>query len=444
MNARQSGPNDGGKPRNAKRRAFRVLGLLPGITYLLSLFGVFSPILSPLVYPNLAPPGWHNITPHGKIVLDDFAASDETPGLLIACGSAFNITVIDPTTWIPGRLHFWFSRDGGAHWQLLHPPFGDVQQCGVSLPAGEPGTIIASVSASAYSTPSTNATATWVTWISSDTGASWHRITPNPVYGLGAYHRHGLLYGLGSSDNSTDYTLAMSANDGATWMPIPSTPSKLQLQGWHTNSDSTPPVPDYREDHAWYRTVSMRGQPPMLEHSVDDGRTWALLGAIGTEPFQSVLLATTPLLPGHLCAARLSGVINHLSLFASADGGQTWQKGVMPANLANTTGETAFSLQIGANGDCYQGYHYHRPQAPEHENDYMFLRLSPQVSDLQEIPLGNSQNVFSGDTRYVPAGNGMGARLIVNSELPGFGWASIFSGAATETDQDQLLWAAVP
>lgn len=182
----------------------------------------------------------------------------------------------------------------------------------------------------------------------------------------------------------------------------------------------------------------------MLEHSVDDGRTWTLLGAIGTEPFQSVLLATTPLLPGHLCAAHISGKTNHLSLFASADGGQTWRRGAMPANLANTTGETAFSLQIGANGECYQGYHYHRPQAPENENDYMFLRLLPQTADLQEIPLGSNQNAFSGDTTYVPAGNSMGARLIINSFLPTLGWASIFSGAATETDRGQLLWMAVP
>lgn len=116
----------------------------------------------------------------------------------------------------------------------------------------------------------------------------------------------------------------------------------------------------------------------------------------------------------------------------------------MPANLANTTGETAFSLQIGANGECYQGYHYHRPQAPENENDYMFLRLLPQTADLQEIPLGSNQNAFSGDTTYVPAGNSMGARLIINSFLPTPGWASIFSGAATETDRGQLLWMAVP
>lgn len=222
----------------------------PYLVVALSYFGVFSPILSPLVYPNLAPPGWHNITPHGYIVLDDFAASAETPGLLIACGSAFNITLIDPTTWIPGRLHFWRSRDGGAHWELLHPPFDDGKRCGVSMRIGEPGTIIATVDSSSDPASSTNVE---TTWLSHDAGASWRRITYTNGYGLGVYYRHGLLYGLGgsydSTDGSIDYTLAFSTDDGATWTPIPSTPSDLQQQGWHTNSDSTPPVPDYREDH---------------------------------------------------------------------------------------------------------------------------------------------------------------------------------------------------
>lgn len=443
MSVRQSEQIHSGTSRDVKSRIFRLLLLLPILATGLSYFGVFSPILSPLVYPKLAPPGWHNITPHGKIVLFDFAASAETPSLMLACGSAFNITVTDPTTWIPGRFHFWRTRDGGAHWELLHPPFGDGERCGVSIHAGEHESIIAIMDSSSDPTSSTNVT---TTWLSHDEGTTWRRITYTNVnsYGLGADYRHGLLYSYGSPDDSTNNTLAVSANDGVTWTPIPSMPSKLQQQGWQIDYDSSPPEPDYGEDQGWYRVLSLRGQPPMLEHSADDGRTWALVGAIGTEPMQSVLLASTPLLPGHLCAAHLSGKTNHVSIFSSADGGQTWQTGAIPANLVNTTGETGFSLQIGANGDCYQGYHYHRPQAPENENDYVYLRLAPQSSTLQEIPLGNNQNIASTDTMYVPAGNGMGARLIVNSELPPSSGAAVFSDLATETDQGQLLWAAVP
>lgn len=305
--------------------------------------------------------------------------------------------------------------------------------------AGEPGTIIATIDSSSDPTSSTNVE---TTWLSHDAGTSWHRVTNTNVnsYGLGAYYRHGLLYGYGSPDGSTNATLAYSANDGDTWVPIPSIPSKLQQQGWQIDDV----VPDYRGDSWWYRVLSLEGKPPMLEHSTDDGRAWTLVGTIGTEPMQPVLFASTPLLPGHLCAAHLSGKTAHVSIFASADGGQIWRKGAMPANLANTTGETAYSLQIGANGNCYQGYHYHRARTPANQNDYVFLHLSPQSPVLQEIPLGNNQNAFSGNTMYVPTDNGMGARLIVNSETPAPGWASIFSDAATETDRGQLLWAAVP
>ncbi len=253
----------------------------------------------------------------------------------------------------------------------------------------------------------------------------------------GGYYRHGILY---SDSTSEDAALAYSTDGGVTWTSIPSSPSKLQRQGWQIGGV----VADYRGDSWWYRVLSTQGQPPMLEQSVDDGRTWTLVGAIGTEPFQSVLLATTPLLPGHLCAARVSAETNHLSIFSSADGGRTWQTAAMPANLANTSGETAYTLQIGANGDCYQGYHYHRAHTPENQYNYVFLHLSPQSPVLQEIPIGGTKDVFSGNTKYIPAGNGMGARLVVQSFGPSPGWASVFSGAATETDSGQILWAAVP
>ena len=182
----------------------------------------------------------------------------------------------------------------------------------------------------------------------------------------------------------------------------------------------------------------------MLEHSTDDGRTWTLVGAIGTEPMQSVLLATTPLQPNDVCAAHLSEETNHLGIFASADSGKAWQTGAMPSSLANTTGETDFALNIGAQGDCYQGYLYHHAQTSSDENDYAFLRLAPMSSTLQVIPLGNDQNTLDYRTTYVPAGNGMSARLVANPGLPFPGMAAAVSDLATETDRGQLLWTAVP
>jgi len=169
------------------------------------------------------------------------------------------------------------------------------------MPPGSSDAIAATVE-----NDSSDATPSATTWISHDSGDSWHQLTAaasgNYVSGIdrGRYYRHGLLYGFGQWDTAT---LAFSVDDGVTWTPIPSAPSKLEQEGWQLDIDSSYPIPDYRGDYWWYRVLSKSGQAPMLEHSTDDGRTWTQVGAIGSEPMQSVLLATTPLLPDHLCAA---------------------------------------------------------------------------------------------------------------------------------------------
>ncbi len=116
----------------------------------------------------------------------------------------------------------------------------------------------------------------------------------------------------------------------------------------------------------------------------------------------------------------------------------------MPAILTNiTTGETSLRLQLGGDGTCYQGYHYHRVQEPSDENDYAFLRLAPHNSVLQFIPLDADQNVVADYTTYVPAGNGMQPRLVTSTALLTSGWSAL-SDLATETDHGQLLWIGVP
>ncbi len=447
--------NESEQPRTIsqriKRRRWRWLLLIPALTPALMLilpyFGTFSPILSPQVYPNLAPPGWHNITPHGNIVLEGFATSTDVPGLMMACGSVFSITWNDPSTWKPGQLHFWRSRDGGAHWELLHSPFSDGTYCDISMPPGSSGTITATVEITS-SDPAPSVTSA-TTWISHDSGDSWHQLSTTSrnyvgVDDRGSYYRHGLLYGFGVWGSQTNATLAFSADDGITWTPIPSVPSKLAQEGWQLATDSSYPVPDYRGDYWWYRVLSKSGRAPMLEHSTDDGRTWTQVGAIGSEPMQSVLLATTPLLPGHLCAAHLSEETNHLSIFASADGGKDWRTGTMPSSLANTNGDTALALNIGANGNCYQGYHYRHGHASwDSDSRYEFLDLTPKSTTLQGIPLGSNENILDYRTTYVPAGHGMPARLVANPG-PASGWAYVFSDLATETKDNQLVWTAVP
>ena len=438
-----------------KRSRWRWLLLIPALIPILPYFGTFSPMLSPLVYPTLAPPGWHNITPHGNIIIHQFAASTDTPGLMMTCGIAFSLTVNNPSTWILGQVHFWLSHDGGAHWSILNMPKSGGSDCGVAMPSGEPGDIIATI----YSTSDPRYTMVdATTWMSRDSGASWHEFTTsstnggNPIslfgtaytlgLGAGIYFRHGVFYGSGLEDYTNGTELVFSADGGATWTSTLSTPDALEQQGWQISSN---PAPDYREDQWWYRTLSKPGQPPMLEHSTDDGRTWTAIEAIGNEPIQSVLLATTPLLPGHLCAAHPSEETDHLSILASADNGKSWQAGTMPSSLANTNGETGFALNIGANGDCYQGYHYRHGHASwDDDSNYGFLDLASKSSTLQVIPLGSDQNILDDTTIYVPAGNGMKARLIANPGLPTPGWAAAFSGLATETSKGQILWAAVP
>lgn len=417
-----------------------LLGVL--IAWLLSYFGAFAPILSPLIYPHLAPKGWHNITPHGKTGLYAFAASADSPGLMFACGKLVSITLGDPSTWIPGeQLHLWRSRDGGAHWSLLHPPFGG-QECDLTMPVGEPNTVYTTVDSSDDPFSTGNRADVWV---SHDAGMSWRRISTQvglPGYQPdGPYYRHGLLYGYGLVGESQTGGLSVSANDGATWTPIVSAPSALEQQGWQIDSGT---FPDYQGETWWYRALNMPGEPPMLEHSTDDGRTWTTIGPLGTESFQAVWVATTPLQPGHLCAAHLSGNTTHPFLLSSMDGGHTWRAGVTPPNLVNASGETEISVHIGGNGDCYQGYHFHRPGSPNSENDYAFLRLPSFDSMLQVVPLGNDQNVLNETIIYVPAGSGMSARLIINSALSTHNWASLLSGLATETDHNLLLWTAVP
>ncbi len=444
-------PSAGSAGRHKKRRGWwRWLLLAIPLALALSYCGAFSSLLSPLVYPRLAPPGWRNITPHGNISLDGYAASPVTPGLIIACGTDFSFQFNDPATWLRGgRLRFWLSHDGGAHWMLVSMPKSGGSNCGVAIPSGEPGIIIAT----AYSIIKPDGAMTDVTtWVSHDAGASWRTIVSatkgdNPISLFGAfddneleiYYRHGVLYGSWWQNNVK--ILAYSANDGASWMPIVGSSDVLEQTGWQTTIS---PAPDYHGNLWWYRILTKQDQLPMLEHSTDDGRTWTTIGAIGTEPIQWLSLATSPLLPGHLCAAKLFSNVGQVSIFASADSGRTWQTGAMPAIFTNiTTGETSLRLQLGSDGSCYQGYHYHRAQEPSDENDYAFLRLAPHNSVLQFIPLDADQNVVADYTTYVPAGNGMQPRLVTSTALLTSGWSAL-SDLATETDHGQLLWIGVP
>lgn len=327
---------------------------------------------------------------------------------------------------------------------MFEPPFGSPQECDLALPPGGNDTVLAAVSSSNDSAPAT-------LWVSHDAGNSWHRVVTAPAgdaaqsleAGLHfVVYRNGLIYGsmdFGSSAGGGAF--AVSTNDGATWTALERSPDRLERQGWQVETV----VPDYRSAGWWYRNFSLDGAPPMLEHSQDDGATWSVVGPIGTSPEGGLALATTPLLPGHLCTGLISPQTNHVILLASADGGQTWRAGTTPNSLRSAQGETSLNVAVGATGECYVGFHFGIGREPNEGNlHYGFLCLASDSTVLRYIPLTEDGNSLALSFAYVPAGNGMPARLV--TELYGTypGWAQLFGGLAAETTKGQIVWHAIP
>src|SRR5262249_23536326 len=145
-----------------------------------------------------------------------------------------------------------------------------------------------------------------------------------------------------------------SADNGATWTTLEPRPDPLVRDGWRV--DST--VPDYRSQEWWYRELSRADSIPVLEHSQDTGRTWSVVGPIGTSAGGALTLATTPVAAGRLCAGRVSPRARTVLLLASGDGGRIWRTGTMPTALQRAQGETTLNVAMGDAGECYEGFHY--------------------------------------------------------------------------------------
>lgn len=414
---------------------------------LLIFFGAFSPIFSPLIYPQLAPQGWHNITPHGNIVLYSYSVSTTSPGLIVACASTFTLAVTDPSTWGIGTFHVWLSRDGGASWKIVWSSWQDSDACDISIqPDG-------SIVMRRGSDPSALNDA----WVSRDDGKTWQRPGPTPTVRTNGVvaavsqliSRGGILYGTyATNDAIGDIGLAVSSDSGHTWSPVPSAPSALVQAGWKTDGAI---VPDYRAAHAWFRTVYTDGNAPVLEHTSDDGRTWIAIAQIGRSITGDALLGVNPSQPGRICADAEYWETNHISLLSSPNGGEIWQVGTMPPAYQNTSGEPSFTPVMDAQGNCYQGYHYGRGGPPGEGSDgsqYVIFRLTPASAQLQPMPVtssGEEGNLMSTDVTYVPAGNGMSERLVIEPSISYRSMAAAFSSLAGETtDAGQLLWRAVP
>lgn len=412
---------------------------------LLAMIGVFAPIFSPFVYSNLAPTDWHNITPHGNIVLNGFAASEQTPGLMAACGTLFSIALNDLSSFKIGGLHFWISRDGGANWINVSAPPGSGDQCSVGFLWN--GNLQASLDTDPHHSLKL--------WISTDLGKTWESwpgYMMMPIYGkqleiTPMIRRGAYLYGsYDSGDAYDDTALAISADDGAHWTPLGTTPDDLIKQGWKVGDEG---LPDYRNDHWWYRTLYADGKGTVLEQSTDDERSWHVLSSLASFFTGQALLATTPSRPGYLCVDHWYGQTDHVSLLSSTDGGVSWSAGATPTGFENTQGETSGWPQMDSKGDCYQGYHFGRgaPPSLEHGSEYVYFRLAPGSHSLQTIPVtmdGEDGNVDDIRTVYVPAGNGYSARLVIQPWIDYRGWAAVFSGLAGETTSGQILWTSIP
>jgi len=105
---------------------------------------------------------------------------------------------------------------------------------------------------------------------------------------------------------------------------------------------------------------------------------------------------------------------------------------------------------MDAQGTCYQGYHFRHggsPSSGETELQYVFFRLTPDEDTLQTLQVTDGAwggNVSSGDLAYVPAGNGMSGRLLIDANIDYRLLAAVFSDPAGETSDGQLLWTPVP
>lgn len=437
------GPPVRKRPTRRRIRWLAVVTFIVALGQLMPYLGILSPVVSPFVYSRLAPPGWHNATPHGQIDLDDFDASVDQPGLMVACGSLW--TLAWPEPWAIGGERYWRSTDGGAHWQMFQPPFGSAKYCNLAIPPGGHGTILATVTTDYASAPAT-------LWVSHDTGVSWRRVVTAPAGDAAeslqagiqfVVYRHGMMYGnadFGSMDGGL--ALAVSANDGATWQALEQSPDRLEQQGWSV----TATAPDYRSATWWYRDLERDGAAPVLEHSRDDGATWTVMGSIGTESLQGLpMIATTPLAPDRLCVGTLDGAASSVAVFSSADSGRTWRAGTMPGSLRNVHGETSLNIAISAAGDCYEGFHYGIGQeAREGNSHYGYLWLTSGSAALRVIPLTDDGNNLDLRVTYVPSAPGTPARLVAELYGRNPGWASVFSGLAAETNNGQIVWRAVP
>jgi hypothetical protein len=343
---------------DSARVSRRPRGLLPAAA-ILGVIGLLAAVLHGLLAQNgIAPPaGWQTRTPPTVEQFASYAVSPDVPGLIVAC-------IGDQTPHVSagqmGPAHIWRSRDAGRHWQKLEVS-GFYAGCGIALPAGGRGTVVVlnHLDTEEYVAVSHDAGDTWKT-VASEGSVQWDREVVRSTFNslsTGIY-RDDRLYALTPTQTTADRqpgaylakVLAYTPDDGATWIPIETTPDPLGAQGFLALTIAA----DYRAPAAWFRVLARGPYPAQssaasaavfpaayLQHSTDDGRTWTTLGPIGPGgptgaaryyyELGSVGIATTPSHPSRICASFVASQLTRTGAAARTDGALTALGAAIPA-----------------------------------------------------------------------------------------------------------------
>lgn len=447
-------------------------GLLPAAA-MIGIIGLLAAVLHGLLAQSgIAPPpaGWQTRTPPTNEQFASYAVSPDVPGLIVAC-------IGDQTPHVSagkmGPAHIWRSRDAGRHWQELGAS-GFYAGCEIALPAGGRGTVVVESHfvSHEFVAVSRDAGDTWKT-VASEGTMQWDVVRSVFAALSAGIYRDGRLYALDPTQTTADVQpgansakmLAYTANDGATWIPIETTPDPLGAQGFLTLNLAA----DYRARDAWFRvlargpnaaqssTASAAASPAAyLQHSIDGGRTWTTLGPIGptgAAPYYyepgSVSIATTPNQPSRICttfagnvsqltgtgtAARIAGTAVpaqgavlaltlgppyraplDVAIEASNDGGHTWTGGTIVHHQHNEgfVGGAALDQR----GNCYLADNVTGSKADgTPTTDATIWQLQSEQSDGEpayRMP-GQSARLVG----VSPFGGGQPAELVATIETP--------------------------
>jgi hypothetical protein len=248
--------------------------------------------------------------------------------------------------------------------------------------------------------------------------------------------RDGVLYSL--QGDSYDPAFSSSTDDGATWISLLKGATS-DIPGGRIASFAA----DYSQPRAWYQSVYLSLGGLAIEHSSDDGKTWTIAkqcaegaGAAPTE------LATTSVQPKQVCAYATYGESN-ATLFSSADGGATWGQESLPVGQGSIQG----MARLSSDG-CYLAFQDDTKGGvfgSSHDIEIWHL-LDGATSPERLAYLKNYSFDFLSDTpgfTYLPAANGMEARLVVAATRQPRSLLDFFGGNARYLTTPQLLGTPV-